>query len=250
MIRRTPDCVSLPSLQCVPRFFLSSLLLLGLAGCTRPGAPTLPTPAPVMITEVPPLAGVLYSPEHLPAPAVLVLPGTPRAVQEWRPAAERLRQEGYLALIMELPLVAAGETDGADLVTALTPALAWLIAHGGDPDNLFVAGEDAGSVLALHLARLAPQVQGLIMVSPSLSARGLEAGEIARLEDCPTLLLVAEQDAYSTGAAATLKEIAPVFCELHAYAGGAHGPNLFAAAPNALEQLLHWLQTVRQEPPH
>ena len=120
-----------------------------------------------------------------------------------------------------------------------------LIAHGADPENLAVLGEGLGGSLAAYYARIDPDMQAVVLISPGLDYQGVTVEEvIVGLRERPVLLVTAEGDAYSAAAAAALKEAASGFCELRQYPGAAHGTGLFASSSNAMDQIIQWLEPI------
>lgn len=230
---------------------LAAILAAAIAAC-RPAPPAAHGPEALAAENGRP-TGTLYRPEGERPPGILLLPGHGLTRDTWTPVAEKFRFAGYLTLALDLPgqsePVPRGlkysAQDWLSGLGALRQGLNALKDNGADPENLFVMGEDLGGTLALHLAVEAPEVQGVILVSPGLEYQGIETEvSVRRLLDRPILLITAENDAYSAASANTLKAAAPTFSELRSYAGSAHGVNLLLAAPNAVDQTLQWLETI------
>jgi hypothetical protein len=218
------------------------LSLLALTACGRDGA----TPPPRTISlggAVAPLEAHL----HLPAPGaplLLLITGHRRAPERWQPLLELLLPAGYAACVVSLP---HPEQDWLSLLPALRAALDEAVAHGSDPANLFAGGEGLGGSLALHLALADPRVQAVVMLSPGLTAHGIETEQaIKGLTDCPVLLISTEDDAYAATSAQVLKAAAPVFSELRSYSGSAFGADLLSTAPSSSAQLVLWLDFIRK----
>jgi len=121
----------------------------------------------------------------------------------------------------------------------------YLLEAGADPENLVVAGEGLGANLCLRYALGSRDIQAVVMLSPGLEYNGIAAEDaIKQLDDCPTLLLSGEGDAYAAMSAAALKTAAPVFSELRTWPGAAHGTDLFASHPESMQYVLQWLQKI------
>lgn len=120
-----------------------------------------------------------------------------------------------------------------------------LLEAGADPESLAVAGEGLGANLGLRYALGSRDIQAVVMLSPGLEYNGIAAEDAIRgLDDCPTLLVSGEGDAYAAMSAAALKAAAPVFSELCTWPGAAHGTDLFASHPESMQYILQWLQKI------
>ncbi|MBX3176053.1 MAG: alpha/beta fold hydrolase [Candidatus Hydrogenedentes bacterium] len=136
--------------------------------------------------------------------------------------------------------------DWRDALLDLEAARVLLMESGADPDNLFIAGEGLGSLLALQFVRDTPELQGIVMLSPPLEEFGFDATAlIAAAGDRPALLLWTEGDAHAARAAAALQDRAAGFLEAHSYPGTAQGTDIFVAAPAAAGQVFVWLEQMR-----
>jgi len=240
-------------------FAVGALALLTGAACGP--VPTAPVTEPVSLRpgDGVILAATLYRPPAQRPPGLILVHRYGADRHSWDAVASRLREAGYMALAIDLRghgertrRQASGQSyrsfttgDWLGALADLRAAKQALVARGADPANVAIAGEDIGANLALHYALQDPDVQAIVMVSPGLDYQGIETeDEIVRLTDCPVLLLAAEEDVYAATSARTLKRGAPVFCELRSYPGSAHGTDLFATSPNALEQVIVWLDAV------
>ena len=177
----------------------------------------------------------------------------------WELFARRLRREGRMVMTIDFPghgesaprpdlPQKANDFSRADWLALLDDcgaALDKLVAEGADASNLAVGGEGVGANLALHLARRAPRVRALVLVSPGLTQDGVEAAPmLEELTDCPVLYLAAEGDNYAAESARTLAEQTPGFHDLKIFPGTHHGTDLFAGSPSAMNQTIKWLETV------
>lgn len=165
--------------------------------------------------------------------------------QIWEGFAAFSRGLGYLSVAVDLQGL-GGEADAwRGALAALAAAKAALLEHGADPENLAVLGEELGASLALLYALNEPAMQAVVMLSPGLELRGIDAeAAMRRLRDCPVLILSAQNDAYAASSAAALKAAAPVFAEAQSYSGAAQGADLFAAHGGAMSQVTQWLKSV------
>lgn len=124
--------------------------------------------------------------------------------------------------------------------------MAVLVRNGADPDNLAVVGASIGANLTLHFGIRQPQAQALVLLSPGRDYRGVPAAsaQMNALGVRPVLIMVSNGDEYSAASAAELKQAAPGFCEIRAYNGTAHGIDLLAVNPAAIDQIFLWLKAI------
>ncbi len=154
----------------------------------------------------------------------------------WEGFAQQLAGRGFRVLTPQLP--------GGNASLPAARAL-WKHANPGDDPRHIVVGEEAGALLALELAATEPGAGALVLLSPPLKADGLEA--LARMrgfEQCPVLLMAAEDDMASATATLQLKEAAPAFCEIQLYPGASSGADLFAIRPASMLHIFDWLNLI------
>ncbi len=209
------------------------------------------------------LHGTLYRPASPMPPGLILAHRKGASRRSWEPFAERAVREGYLCLALDLrghgqsTLCENAPTSYRDFDTLdwlaalrdLAAAKEAIVAHGADARNLALAGEAVGSSLVMRYALADEDVEATVLISPGLDYEGIELeGSMAHLRKRPVLLVAAEGDTYAASSAATLKARATNFCELRTYAGSAHGTDLLDSSPDALDQVLHWLDVVLAEP--
>lgn len=252
----------------VPSFFLPcwrivifiSVLLLGVA-CAKRGSPDLGAPVPLIIatSEGIDLAATFYPVAKSGAPGLVLVHGLGDTRQTWRPLIERARQEGFACLAFDLrghgesvrqKSVALDYREFNDaawqsICSDIGAAKRALIDHGGGDANIAILGAGLGANLALRYSASDPEVAAIALLSPGLKEHGFDAEQdLTAFGHRPVLLMTAQDDSYSASACATLKQQAPGFCELRSYAGSARGANLLAASPNALEQVVGFLEPI------
>ncbi|MCC6155470.1 MAG: alpha/beta hydrolase fold domain-containing protein, partial [Candidatus Hydrogenedentes bacterium] len=120
-----------------------------------------------------------------------------------------------------------------------------LIENGADAENIAVIGASIGANLALRYATIDPDVQAVGMISPGMDYRGVTVEEpFKQLKTRPVLLMDSIGDAYSADTCTALEKLAPGHCDLHEYAGAAHGTDLLDTNENAIGQILQWLSPI------
>ncbi len=208
------------------------------------------------------LAATLRRPDRAHPPGVVLIHRYGSSQASWDAFAETLRQAGIMTIAFDLrghggsrtggdgkPLdykdVEAGFGGWSAALADVHAAVAALVAAGANPGDLAVAGEELGASLALKHALADPSMQAVVMISPGLDLYGLNVeDDIRRLKDCPVLIVTSENEAYSASSSATLKAAAPGYSEIEHYAGASLGTDIFAFHPNAMNQIVDWLQPV------
>jgi dienelactone hydrolase len=216
------------------------------------------------------IQATLYLPVATAPPGLILVHGAGRDRNDWAPFAERARLEGYLCIAFDLRGHGESRRPHGDTLSYrrfdteqwlgvledLAAAKETLLDHGADLENLALVGADIGGNLALRYALEDPDVQAVAMISPGLAYHGIETEDpMAGLETCPALIITSKGDAYSASSSHRLDEIAPGYCELREYDGSAHGTDILTAKPQAVEQILEWLEPIvgprrqKQAPP-
>lgn len=205
------------------------------------------------------IAATYYPPRAPHAPALLLTPMLGAKRDSWAAFALRAQRSGYACLALDLrghgasvskngePLSyrSFSKQDWRDAAQDLDAAKRTLIARGAPADGVVTIGADIGASLSLHYAAANSDIAAVVMISPAMECKGIDAAaEIAAYGKRPILLIGAEQDAYAAQTCLTLKQIAPGLCELRQYPGSAHGTGLLDTSVNATEQILLWLRTI------
>ncbi len=235
------------------------LVFLLLLSCGKSGELPSPLTVTIQTKDGYTIVATLYAPAIAKPPGIVLLHryGGDRSL--WNHTAAVLQQNGMLALALDIRGHGESNTkEGNPIHYRQLPEEGWLDAlhevraakkllldHGADPDNLVVAGEGMGAALALHYVLQDPDMQGAIMISPALKSNGIATSDaISKLNDCPTLLMASEGDAYAATSATALNQTASVFSELRTWSGGAHGVDIFVTHPEAITFVVDWLQTI------
>lgn len=239
-----------------------ALIFTALLGACGPGEPAPRSggqPCPMTTQDGVKLAGTLYPSRGEKPPGIVLVHMLGGTREGWEPFALQAQRRGYVCVAFDLrghgeSTTRHGDTiayreftprDWLDAVHDIDAAKQALIAYGADPGNLAVAGASIGANLALIYALDHQDVAALVLVSPGLEYHGVKTQKpIAHYGRRPVLLLAAEGDSYSAASCAELKRSAPGLCELREYRGAAHGTDLIAANPAALEQILLWLKPI------
>ncbi|MBW7866606.1 MAG: hypothetical protein GX580_13025 [Candidatus Hydrogenedens sp.] len=242
-------CHPPPPLTIPFRAVAAVLLCFALTACS-PGGPPPQSELVLTTANGVKVAATLHRPPAAsttggPPPGLILAHRHGGDRQIWEGFAAFARGLGYLSVAVDLHGLGGETDDWRGELAALAAAKAALLEHGADPENLAVLGEELGASLALLYALDEPAMQAVVMLSPGLELRGIDAeSAIRRLKDCPVLILSAQNDAYAASSAAALKAAAPVFAEAQSYSGAAQGADLFAANGGAMSQVTQWLKSV------
>lgn len=238
------------------------LAALGAAGChSRPqsseSARTLTSSDGVS------LAAHCYRPRGEKPPGIILVHGAGQDRHVWSAFAVEAQQWGYLVVTLDLRghgdsrTSTAGPLDFRNFDEAawqamtldIDAAFVELRAQGANPDDLFLAGEGFGANLALKYAVEHRDIQGVVLLSAGADYHGLKAiPTMEMLATRPALLLWGERDDYAASCGAALEQRAPGHLEVRVYPGTAQGADLFTTSPEAMGQVLVWLDQMRVKP--
>ncbi len=164
----------------------------------------------------------------------------PADASSWYPAARRLARAGYMAVAFNFRGYAASQ-GGKEI--GKTPrdidAATRFLKRSGARDVVF-AGASMGGTASLVAAE---QLGALAIVSVSAPLRfmGLDAPAIAGRVQRPVLLIAARGDGPAFAAAEELERGLPN-PETKLYDGDAHGTNLLADRPEAVDEIITFLR--------
>jgi len=246
------------------KYILAILFISLLLSCSRKSNPPQEVVASTLTDDGYSITTTLYVPKEKKTPGIILVHRYGGNRSLWKQAASHLQQQGVLAIALDLR--GHGESDlknGNCVNYRQLPEEGWLDAlediriskkvlleQGADSENIAIAGEGLGATLALYYALEDPDIQGIIMISPGLELNGITTEDaIQRLDDCPTLLIASEGDAYAATSATALNQAAPVFSELRTWSGSAHGVDIFVSHPEATGFMMEWLDTTLKSTP-
>jgi pimeloyl-ACP methyl ester carboxylesterase len=158
----------------------------------------------------------------------------------WDGFGEQLAGLGYTVLMPTLPAEGGPET-------VLEMARGLWRESAPERSGAFhaVIGEGDASLVALEIAASEATIGATVLLSPMMKAGKFDALDRMRaFEQCPVLLVAAENDTGASTTAMQLKDAAPAFCELALYPGTARGADLFAIRPAAMTQVSDWLELI------
>jgi pimeloyl-ACP methyl ester carboxylesterase len=192
------------------------------------------------------LAGDLYEPALLPAPAVILVHMLTRSRQDWAPVAEQLQEAGVVALALDLR--GHGQSGGgvpADLSPMqrdVEAAVAFLKTRNTVmTGRIGIAGASLGANLAVLVASADPSIRSLALLSASNDYRGLRIEAALRKVDRPVLLLAGTNDPYALRSATALAATG-TRREIITVPDGGHGTTMLARQPDLVPRLVDWFR--------
>jgi pimeloyl-ACP methyl ester carboxylesterase len=164
----------------------------------------------------------------------------PADATSWYPAAARIAKAGYMALAFNFR--GYGTSEG-DKEVGRTPrdieAAVRYLRSAGARDVAFV-GASMGGTASIISAETQPAL-AVVSVSAPLRFMGLDAPAVAGRVQRPVLLLAARGDGPAFAAAEELERALPN-PETKLYDGDAHGTNLLADRPEAIDEIITFLK--------
>lgn len=201
----------------------------------------------------------LYGSSELPLPGLILVHDIGGDRGDWEPFARRMMQRGFRSIALDLRGHGQSVTRGDDTVRFgsfttedwamaqddLIAAKRELLKSGADPDNLFMVGAGLGGSLALRHAVNDPEIQGLIVLSPQRSTRGISIEDVvAANRRLPILFIATEGDTSSASSAEALKASTEAYCDTRIYRGSMQGTDIFASNQNVTREIIAWLAPI------
>ncbi len=235
------------------------LALMAGIGCGRPSAVVREIALTIPSTSGVSLSATAFVPEASRPPGIVLLHSLGLDREEWTAFARRARDEGHLCVAVDFrghggsqaangtarPFRSFAPEEWPRLVDDAAAAHRELLRLGADADRIAIVGADIGANVAAVYAASAPAIRATVLVSPGRDYRGIVIGpELVRTDKRPMLLIASEGDSYSASICSAMHEAAPGYSEIRSYAGTAHGAGLIEAHPDAVEQILVWLDEI------
>ena len=109
-----------------------------------------------------------------------------------------------------------------------------------DISRMAIAGASIGANLALWQASIDKDVKLLILLSPGLNYRGIEAAKLAPKYSGPVYILACEGDTNAAKSSEELLNVFPGDKKLEIFKGNSHGTNMFLSESSLLDTMLAW----------
>ena len=192
------------------------------------------------------MTATVYEANHLPAPAVVLVPALGHPRDEWQALAQRFAEQDITALTVDLPAAVLPGTPGelGSWTGVVRAAVAWLGTQPTvRPRSVGVAGASLGGSLGAAAAAADSRIRALAIVSPSVDYRGFRIeGPMRQIGSRPVLFIASRKDPYAARSARDLAKDAPGARETYLADAASHGVPLLAAEPELGRMLVDWFQ--------
>jgi dienelactone hydrolase len=192
------------------------------------------------------ITATLFEANHLPAPAVILVPALGHPRDEWQAIAQRFAEQDITALTVDLPAATlpGDVTELAGWSGLVRGAVTWLTGQPNvRPTAIAVAGASVGGSLAATAAAADPRIRAIALISPSTDYRGLRIESALRqLGSRPVLFIASRKDPYAARSARELGKDSQGPRETFLGDAASHGVPLLAAEPDLARMLVDWFQ--------
>jgi pimeloyl-ACP methyl ester carboxylesterase len=186
-----------------------------------------------------------------PAPAIVLVHMLGRSRRDWEPAAEKLADEGFTTLAIDLrghgessPAGGADERAKlASMVADVRTAKRFLETRSDVlPGRIGLAGASLGASLVALTAGDDPSIRSIALLSPSLDYRGLRIDAAMRkYGKRRALLLASREDPYAWRSMRELAKDAPAR-EMILFDRAGHGTAMLAQDDSLTRTLVDWFR--------
>jgi dienelactone hydrolase len=199
------------------------------------------------------IAGNYFKPLRKQAPVFLLLHMMPAAKESWNDFASIIQKNGCAALAIDL----RGHGESTDMngvrleykefkdeehrnsMNDIASAKEFLAGQSDlDMSRIVIVGASIGANLALWQASIDKDVRLIILLSPGLNYRGIQADELAPKFKGPVYIVASEGDTKSADSSRKLAGIFSGETKLEIVHGDLHGTNTFN--PKIMNDLLEW----------
>jgi len=202
------------------------------------------------------ISGNYFKPKKEHAPVFLLLHMMPSTKESWNSFADHLQEKGFAALAIDLRGHGKStdkngskldykdfkDHEHRDSMKDIAAAKEFLAGQANvDISRMAIAGASIGANLALWQASIDKDVFILILLSPGLNYRGIQAAQLASGYSGRVYILASVGD---TNAAKSSRELFDIFSgdkELEIIQGNSHGTNMFISEPELIDKLLEWI---------
>ncbi|MFZ3382457.1 MAG: alpha/beta fold hydrolase [Candidatus Methanoperedens sp.] len=200
------------------------------------------------------ISGNYSKPKKEHAPVFLLLHMMPSTKESWNEFAARLREKGFAALAIDLRGHGSSidkngskldykefkDEDHRESMKDIAAAKEFLKGKGADISRMAIAGASIGANLALWQASIDKDVLLLILLSPGLNYRGIQAAQLAPRYSGPVYIMASVGDTNAAQSSRELFGIFPGDKELEVIEGNSHGTNMFISEPEQIDKILGW----------
>ena len=201
------------------------------------------------------ISGNYFKPKKEHAPVFLLLHMMPSTKESWNQFAARLQENGFAVLAIDLRGHGSStDKNGSKLdykefkdeehresMKDIAAAKEFLAGQVNvDISRIAIAGASIGANLALWQASIDKDVLLLVLLSPGLNYRGIQAAQLAPGYSGPVYILASDGDTNAAKSSRELFGIFPGDKELEVIEGNSHGTNMFISEPEQIDKILGW----------
>jgi dienelactone hydrolase len=187
------------------------------------------------------IVGNYFKPQRKSSPVFLLLHMMPATKESWNEFASLIQENGYAALAIDL----RGHGESTDMngnkldyrefrdeehrcsMNDISASKEFLASQKeGDFSRIAIAGASIGANLALWQASIDKDVRLLMLLSPGLNYRGVQADELAKMFKGPVHIMASEGDSYAADSSRKLSGIFPGDIKFEILKGNLHGTNM------------------------
>lgn len=203
------------------------------------------------------MADVYAAPGETAHPCVILLHQLGRTSADMMPLVEPLRAEGFTVVNLDMrghgssdsrltggkfPYTKFTNADWEQLPNDLRVVIRNMVTVPNiDVQKFALIGASIGANASIIQARLASNVEAVVLLSPGLDFHGLKPDESMAKYHRPVLLVAAKDDQYSADSALKLSKMSTK-ASLDLLPNGGHGSQMFAAHPELPKQIASWLK--------
>lgn len=184
---------------------------------------------------------------------VILVHDAGRSAADWDGFATRLAGNGFRVVAVELRghggSVAAAPTlsdaDWPNMVAEVDAAAAWLVSKGAK--QVAVVGASVGANLALNAASDNPQIGDVVLLSPTLTGRGVKLTDALAAWKGPLLLVADAENVAEARTATLLGEQAAGQARVELVPAGTSGHRMLNAVTTLEPLVVSWLSGSRGE---
>jgi alpha-beta hydrolase superfamily lysophospholipase len=177
---------------------------------------------------------------------------------DWQYFAKRASSRGYMVLAYDIRGHGASlkqnnkvssykkfsDEDWDNAIPDVGLAKRQLLEHGASSENIFIAGASIGANIALRYGDTDGDIQGVILLSPGLTYKGIGLEETTKNNRrLPILLIAGDSDRYSAESVQKMKTWSPAYAEMRTYAGTRHGTDLLDN-DLIMSDIFQWLKPI------
>lgn len=203
------------------------------------------------------IAGNYFEPQKEHSQVFLLLHMMQATKESWNSFASLLVKKGFAALAIDLrghgnsryrggqklDYKEFNDAEHRESIKDIAAAKGFLAGEKNvDISLMAIAGASIGANLALWQASMDKDVKLLVLLSPGLNYRGIQAAELAPKYFGHVCILASEGDTYAAESSRQLLKAFHGDKKLEIINGNSHGTNMFQSEPGLMDKLIVWIK--------